>query len=95
MSGRGSGGSGRENIRRLQQVEAELIRLFVDICEKEHLRYYMLYGTMLGAVRHKGFIPWDDDVDFGMPRPDYERFLKIAHHYLSRRNLIIYPILPD
>lgn len=71
-----------KSVRKIQLVEMELIRLFADICKKEHLTYYMLYGTMLGAVRHKGFIPWDDDVDFGMPRPDYERFLQIVESYL-------------
>lgn len=71
-------------VRKLQLAEIKLIRLFVDICEKEKLTYYMLGGTMLGAVRHKGFIPWDDDADFGMPRPDFERFLKYAPQYIPR-----------
>lgn len=69
-------------IREVQVAELELIHLFVGICEKERLRYYMLGGTMLGAVRHKGFIPWDDDADFGVPRPDYEHFLQAAKKYL-------------
>lgn len=69
-------------IRSMQLAELELIRLFVNICEKEHLMYYMLGGTMLGAVRHKGYIPWDDDADFGMPREDYERFLQVGGNYL-------------
>ena len=62
-------------LRVLQMAELDLMKLFVRICEKHKLRYYMIGGTMLGAVRHKGFIPWDDDMDVGMPRPDYERFL--------------------
>lgn len=52
--------------------------LFRRICEKHHLRYFMVGGTMLGAIRHKGFIPWDDDMDVGLPRPDYEKFIQIA-----------------
>ncbi len=71
-----------QELRSIQYTELELIKLFVEICDKEKLIYYMLGGTMLGAVRHKGYIPWDDDADFGMPRGDYERFCKIASKYL-------------
>jgi phosphorylcholine metabolism protein LicD len=76
-------------LRRLQMVELEIMRLFAEICEKHKLRYYIVGGTMLGAVRHKGFIPWDDDMDVGMPRPDYEKFMEkkdmsdLLHEYNS------------
>lgn len=60
----------------LKQIETEMLRAFVEVCGKLHLRYYLLGGTLLGAVRHKGFIPWDDDIDVGMPREDYEVFLE-------------------
>ena len=69
-------------LRKLQMVTLDIIKLFADICEKHNLKYFMVGGTMLGAIRHKGFIPWDDDVDMGMPRPDYERFMKIVHKEL-------------
>lgn len=62
-------------LKRLQNIELDILKIFIKICEKFNLRYYIIGGTMLGAVRHKGFIPWDNDVDVGMPRPDYERFL--------------------
>ena len=66
------------DLRRLQQTELGLLERFRGICARHHLRYYMVGGTMLGAVRHGGFIPWDDDADAAMPRRDYEEFLRIA-----------------
>lgn len=72
-----------KNLQRLQQTNLEMIKLFIQICEKHSLQYFAVGGTLLGAVRHQGFIPWDDDVDLGMPRPDYERFLQIAQAELE------------
>ena len=66
------------NQKEIKSIQAEAFLLFKDFdkaCRTNHLRYYMIGGTMLGAVRHRGFIPWDDDIDVGMPRPDYERFI--------------------
>lgn len=65
-------------LRQLQLEELKLLNIFIQICEDNKLRYYMLGGTLLGAVRHQGFIPWDDDVDVCMPREDYEQFIAIA-----------------
>ncbi len=65
---------GVSDLRKLQLVELSIMKAFAAFCEQENLRYCMIGGTLLGAVRHKGFIPWDDDVDLCMPRPDYERF---------------------
>lgn len=62
----------------LQQAEFELLKQFVSICNELNLTYYAVCGTALGAVKYKGFIPWDDDIDVGLPRKDYERFLKEA-----------------
>ena len=67
----------------LHQVDLDIVKEVVAICKKHNLKYYMLGGTMLGAIRHKGFIPWDDDIDLGMPRKDYDKFLKIAPELLS------------
>ncbi len=59
-----------------QKVSLEILQYVADFCEEHHIRYYLAYGTLLGAIRHKGFIPWDDDVDLFLPRPDYDRFLR-------------------
>ena len=67
----------QKNLRKLQLAELNIIKLFMEICRKENLRYFMIGGTMLGAIRHKGFIPWDDDVDIGMPREDYDRLFEL------------------
>ena len=61
----------------LQLKLLDMFKWFHEFCEKHGLRYYALGGTMLGAVRHHGFIPWDDDIDVGMPRADYERMQEI------------------
>ena len=61
-----------------QKVSLELLKTFADICNKYGIRYYVTGGTLLGAIRHKGFIPWDDDVDIDMPRKDFQHFLKIS-----------------
>lgn len=66
----------------LQRIEFDLLRQFAAVCEKLNLRYYLVCGSALGAVKYSGFIPWDDDVDVAMPRQDYERFLREAPGYL-------------
>lgn len=70
------------NLRPLWDVLLEIYRIFSAICDKHGLRYCADAGTALGAVRHQGFIPWDDDMDIQMPRPDYEKFIEIAKREL-------------
>ena len=67
-----------DKLRELQLKEVEMLRDVIVFFEKHNLRYFAISGTLLGAVRHKGFIPWDDDIDLGMPRPDYDKLLKIT-----------------
>ncbi len=72
-----------EDVRKIQLMVLKMMLEFERICKKHGLRYYLAGGTILGGIRHGGFIPWDDDMDITMPRPDYEKFLKIAQKELS------------
>ena len=71
------------DIRELQKIEFDILCDIDQFCRENGIRYFLVAGTLLGAIRHKGFIPWDDDLDIGMLRPDYERFIKT---YKSDRN---------
>ena len=62
----------------LQREELNILLMFRDFCARHNLEWFLESGSCLGAIRHRGFIPWDDDVDVGMLRPDYERFLELA-----------------
>ncbi|WP_294373421.1 phosphorylcholine transferase LicD [uncultured Clostridium sp.] len=66
------------NLRDAQLLMVDILKEVHKICERHGLKYFLDGGTLIGAVRHKGFIPWDDDVDIGMPRKDYEKFIDIA-----------------
>jgi len=68
----------KEELRELQQLELEILLVVDEFCKKHNITYYLGEGTLLGAMRHGGFIPWDDDVDILMPREDYDRFIKLA-----------------
>ncbi len=65
-----------------QRVSLEILKVFIDICKKLKLRYYLACGSVLGAVKYQGFIPWDDDIDVCLLRPDYEIFINEAPNYL-------------
>lgn len=71
-----------ERTKYIQTQSLEILKVFHDICEEYNLKYFLHYGTLIGAIRHQGFIPWDDDLDVAMPREDYEAFLKIAEEKL-------------
>ena len=71
----------------IQNVSLEILKDVHSFCESHNIRYSLAYGTLIGAVRHKGFIPWDDDVDIVIPRPDFERFCR---EYQSSHGYTLY-----
>lgn len=74
----------RDVLRRVQLIELEIAKEVKRVCDENGIRYFLYRGTFLGAVRHKGFIPWDDDMDIGMLRSDYEKFCRIAPQKLDK-----------
>ena len=78
-----------EILSRLQQEILSILDDFLLICETYHLEYFGIAGTGIGAIRHKGFIPWDDDIDIAMPRKDFEKFLKIVQKKMGDKYLVL------
>ena len=72
------------SLREMQLIELDLLLELDSVCKKNNLRYYIDGGTLLGAVCYDGFIPWDDDIDLKMPRPDYEKLLTLKHSFSPR-----------
>lgn len=68
-------------MREVQEASLEVLKKIAEICEQEKIAYFFYGGTLIGAIRHKGFIPWDDDIDISMPRPDYERFCQYCEKH--------------
>lgn len=74
-----------EQMLKLRNVELNILRNFIEVCGKLDISYFVIQGTLLGAVRHHGFIPWDDDIDVGMLREDYTRFLQYGQSLLLKQ----------
>lgn len=72
-----------KELQKVKSVELDIFKEIIRLCNIHNISYFTVGGTTLGAVRHNGFIPWDDDIDIGMLREDYERFLKIANDELG------------
>lgn len=76
------------SIDECKQISFNILCSVADFCESNNIRYYLACGTLLGAIRHNGYIPWDDDIDIMMPRPDYNRFIK---EYNNERYKVLEP----
>lgn len=74
-----------EELRKAQLVQLDIALEIKRICDKHDIKYHLAFGTMLGAIRHKGFIPWDDDLDIAMLREDYDRFLSVVEKELDQK----------
>lgn len=89
-----------EVLKRLQRTELSMFRDFIKLCEENGLVYFGIAGTGIGALRHQGFIPWDDDIDIGMPRKDFEKFLRLVkrewkgkYYILNNKTCENYPMM--
>lgn len=79
------------NIREQKKIALDILIFFDSFCKQHNLKYFLAYGTLLGAVRHNGYIPWDDDIDIWMPREDYTRLfqLGIKHQYYKLMDMSV------
>lgn len=71
-----------------RSIQVQLLQQIATFCEENNIKYFLAYGTLIGAIRHKGYIPWDDDIDIAMPRSDYEIFVKTFNNALQYSKVV-------
>lgn len=76
-------------LKKLQKVELDILKDFIELCEKHKLDYFGVAGTAIGAIRHKGFIPWDDDIDIALRGNDYDKFIEVAKEELKDKYIVM------
>lgn len=84
-----------ETMKRVWSAQLEVLQVIAEICDRHGLQWFAVFGTLLGAIRHEGFVPWDDDMDIGMMREDYMKFLKVLPEELPKGFKYFSPMSPD
>lgn len=77
------------NVEEGKKIELNILLTIAEFCDRHNLRYFLTYGTLIGAIRHGGFIPWDDDVDITMPRKDYNEFLRLFNEEMKKSHYLV------
>lgn len=89
------GGYEPEVLKKLHEIQVEMLYDFQQVCKKYDLPYFGIYGTAIGAVRHEGFIPWDDDIDVGMLRNDYYKFFEVFEQEMGEKYALLTPEIDE
>ena len=92
LSSDGPTGADKELLKKIHAAQLELLKVFDTVCRERGLKYMAVYGTLLGAVRHGGFIPWDDDLDLAMPREDYDKLASIGEEVFGSPYFLQTPV---
>lgn len=78
----------RITIEEAKKIELDILTYIDKLCKQHDIKYFINYGSLIGAIRHKGFIPWDDDIDISMPREDYDRFVQLFKEDKSKYKIL-------